>query len=60
MLSGTATNEVILGLEDTQVTLSNYEDLFSELRKRNPSELDLRTVEKAYYQAHLQRTNEGQ
>ena len=53
-------NEVILGLEDTQVTLSNYEDLLSELRKRNPGGFDLRTVEKAYYQAYLQRTNQGQ
>lgn len=47
-------NEVILGLEDTQVTLSNYEDLLDELRKRNPGEFDLRTVEKAYYQNYLE------
>lgn len=51
-------NEVILGLEDTQITLSNYGYLLDELRKRNPDDFDLRTVEKAYYQDHLERIHE--
>lgn len=53
-------NEVILGLEDAQVTLSNYGYLLDELRKRNPNDFDLRTVEKAYYQDYLERTHEEQ
>ncbi|MFC4360251.1 hypothetical protein ACFO0N_20070 [Halobium salinum] len=46
-------NEAVLGLVDTQVTLSNYERLLGKLRELNPGEFDLRTVEKAYYMEHL-------
>lgn len=38
--------------EDRTLRLSDYPQLLTELRNRNPGEFDLRTVEKAYYQQY--------
>ncbi|MFC6907136.1 hypothetical protein [Halalkalicoccus tibetensis] len=45
--------------DDRALRLSDYPQLLTELRKRNPGGLDLRTVEKAYYQQYRERHDIG-
>jgi hypothetical protein len=43
--------DALLG-EDRGFRVTDYSDLLSELRERNPGGFDLRTVEKAYYRQY--------